>query len=105
MFIPLRFDELSIAALGVQPAPATIVTAFDPSALSTFASNAVDPATSTPISAWRNPSMCPNGRLPNSQLERDSLICLIILNFAFPNTNADKRPIRTDHRDHQPADN
>ena len=29
-------------ALGVQPAPATIVTGFDPSALSTFASNAVD---------------------------------------------------------------
>ena len=33
---------LSWEALGIQPAPATIVTGFDPSAVSTFASNAVD---------------------------------------------------------------
>jgi two-component system, LytTR family, response regulator len=33
---------LNWEALGIQPAPATIVTGFDPSALSTFASNAVD---------------------------------------------------------------
>ena len=33
---------LNWEALGIQPAPATIVTGFDPSDLSTFASNAVD---------------------------------------------------------------